>query len=150
MNGGLSLLDCIFGSEDGSGSSLRWVSVGNDGWLRRVEKQLVLERPSLWRGQQTWQMIEPWEPARQHFIFPVFPTMPLDCREAIAIYICWMANQLWITWCHVSFEGVYDRFEVCTIVLVYLYCSMRFGLRDCAFLCTCITMYLLPTSVRTK
>lgn len=27
-------------------------------------------------------MIEPREPARQHFIFLVFSTMPLDCREA--------------------------------------------------------------------
>ena len=43
-------------------------------------------------------------------------------------HLCWIANWLQITWCHVSFEGVYNRFEVCTIVPVYLYCSMLISL----------------------
>ena len=61
-----------------------------------------------------------------------------------------IANQLRITWCHMSFEGVYNRFKICTIVPLYLYCSMCFDLHHCAHLCTCINMYLLPAFVHTK
>jgi len=39
-----------------------------------------------------------------------------------------------------KFAGVYDSFEVCTKVSMYLYRSMLFDLRHC----TCITMCLLP------
>ena len=72
------------------------------------------------------------------------------CPFPLFCVVCWIANQLRITWCHVSFEGVYDRFEICTIVLLYLYHSMCFNLCHCAHLCTCITMYLLPTYICTK
>jgi hypothetical protein len=51
---------------------------------------------------------------------------------------------------HVQFEGVYDSIEVCTIVPMYLSCSIRFDLRHCACLCTCITMCLLPACTCTK
>ena len=45
---------------------------------------------------------------------------------------------------------VYDSVEVCTKVSLYLYYSMCFDLRHCAYLCTCITVYLLLACSCTK
>ena len=44
------------------------------------------------------------------------------------------------------FAGVYDSFEVCTKVSMYLYRSMLFDLHHC----TCIAMCLLPARTCTK
>ena len=48
------------------------------------------------------------------------------------------------------FPRVYDSVEVCTKVSLYLYYSMCFDLRHCAYLCTCITVYLLLACSCTK
>jgi hypothetical protein len=42
----------------------------------------------------------------------------------------------------------YSSIKVCTIVLVYLYCSMLFNLCHCGYLCVSITVCLLlaPTN----
>ena len=49
-----------------------------------------------------------------------------------------------------SRAAVYDKFEVCTNVSPYLYYSMFFNLHHCAYLCTCITRYLLLVCSCTK